>query len=108
MFCYFTIDPGTPQLIDMPQDIQISVSSSNESVPVPWIPPTVSNYHPSKVNLTSNYAPGHNFTVGTWKVIYTAEDYFQHRKATASFTIFIYGRFILNSIHVKGQAVITL
>ena len=81
----------------MPEDIFLHASSSSENFSVTWKPPTVSNYHPSKVNLTSNYAPGHIFTVGTWKVIYTAEDYYKHRRATGSFTITIVGRYTLTT-----------
>ncbi|XP_072026616.1 uncharacterized protein [Amphiura filiformis] len=79
-------DPGPPKLTDMPHDITKIVNGS--SVSVSWTPPTVSNYVPSMVTLTSTHDPGDNFTVGQTTVTYTATDK-SGREDEESFNIFV-------------------
>ena len=84
----------------MPKDKEIRVQGPDETISVTWTTPNVSNYIASKVNLTSNFESGDNFTVGVWEVTYVAEDYYKHRKNKASFTISVIGECVNSYITV--------
>lgn len=66
------VDTISPVVSGCPADIQITPDSSDCSPIVTWVEPTESDN--CTATMTSNYASGDNFPVGTTTVTYTAVD----------------------------------
>lgn len=70
-----TINPGSSiEIFDCPTDITVTSSLESCNSSATWTPPTVQQN--CGITLTSNFASGDEFALGTTEVIYTASDNF--------------------------------
>ncbi|RPA69155.1 HYR domain-containing protein [Cyclobacteriaceae bacterium YHN15] len=89
--CSFTVtvtenaDTEDPVISNCPTDISVSNDAGSCGAIVNWTAPTASD-NSGSVNLTSNFAPGSFFPVGTTLVTYTATDA-AGNTATCSFEV---------------------
>jgi subtilisin-like proprotein convertase family protein len=88
--CSFTVtvnDTELPVITSCPSNITLSNTPGQCSRIANWVAPTASDNCPG-VTMTSNFAPGSTFPVGTTTVIYTATDAHANT-TTCSFTVTI-------------------
>ena len=87
--CSFTVtvtDTQAPVFAGCPTNITTSATAGLCGAVVNWTPPTATDNCPGTVTVTSNYAPGATFPVGTTTVTYTAVDAVGNT-STCTFTV---------------------
>ncbi|GAP69295.1 por secretion system C-terminal sorting domain [Bacteroidales bacterium 6E] len=80
-------DPVTPEITGMPADFAVNNDAGLCSAVVTWDAPTATD-NCGVASLTSDYASGHAFAVGTTVVTYTATDV-NGNTTTASFDVVV-------------------
>jgi Secretion system C-terminal sorting domain/HYR domain len=88
--------PVTPVFNSCPTNLTVSIPSGQTCGIAKWAQPTLERY--MKTALSSNFASGHCFPLGTTTVIYTAKDSCNHT-ATCSFTVTV-----KHAVAISGQA----
>lgn len=73
-FTVTVVDNEAPVLASMPTDVTIAANNNGCTGIVTWTEPTASDVCGGTVVITSDYASGDAFTVGTTTVTYTATD----------------------------------
>jgi hypothetical protein len=87
-----------PVFANCPANKTVTAAAGQICAAVTWVAPTVTGNRTIPVKITSNFASGHCFPLGTTTVIYTAKDSCNHT-ATCSFTVTV-----KHGVAIAGQA----
>ncbi|XP_077998713.1 uncharacterized protein LOC144451688 [Glandiceps talaboti] len=106
--CSLDIEP--PRFTFCPRNLSQTVETDITSIEVTWpLPEVIDN---SDVNLTSNFDPGDEFTIGAHQVVYTAKDV-NNNNAECRFSVFLdrkstIGRTVIISLSIATVVVMLL